>query len=110
MVVVLAGGPQTLEPDSEPLERVVTSLQERGSHVITVGVGDQVDRLELRLTVERDEDLFLADNFKDLLFKVDNIVDRMCHYATEAVQLQGELQSKSTISKHCMAEGWTSYC
>ena len=85
LVVILAGGRQTLEADSVPMERAVLPLRQMGIHVITVGVGGQVEAQELRLTVDRDEDLFLVHSLDQLLGKADKVSKRMCYYTKNAL-------------------------
>lgn len=78
IMVILTDGRQTPDPDAIPLYKAVRPLQQKGVAVLAVGVGSRVDLNELRQLVQKDSDVFSADNFDDLLQKTYEIAERTC--------------------------------
>jgi len=78
VMIILTDGVQTPDPDAVPLDRAVAPLHRDGVRVFAVGVGSQINKDELRLLVQRDNDVFLATNFDDLLKKTYEIAQRTC--------------------------------
>ena len=78
VMIILTDGVQTKDPDAVPLDQAVAPLHRDGVRVFAVGVGSLADRDELRLMVQRDDDVFLAKNFDDLLKKTYKIAQRTC--------------------------------
>jgi len=78
IMVILTDGRQTPDPDAIPLNEAVRPLHKKGVVVLAVGVGSKIDLNELRQLVQKDSDVFSADNFDDLLQKAYEISERTC--------------------------------
>jgi len=79
--MVITDGEQTQAPDTKNLKDVSEPLRKEGVQVLTLGIGSRVNPDELRLMVERDEDVLLAKSFDDLLVKVNSLVKSTCDAA-----------------------------
>lgn len=78
IVFVLTDGQQTPDPDAVALDVASESLRDAGVYVIAIGIGHQVDRGELRLMTETDQDVYLTSSFSDLLKKVSTFSTKAC--------------------------------
>jgi collagen type VI alpha len=78
LMVILTDGVQTPDPDAIPLGEAVIPLQTKGVTIFAVGVGSKINRNELRSMVQRDDDVFTATDFDDLLRKAYQISERTC--------------------------------
>lgn len=78
VLILLTDGKQNSDPRATPLEEAVLPLFQLGVKVFAVGVGDQISRDELRLIVEKDQDIFTVDDFDDLLAKSHQIARAAC--------------------------------
>ena len=81
ILIVLTDGKQSSDSRATPLEEAVSPLLQLGVKVLAVGVGSDVSHDELRLIVERDEDIFTVDNFDELLAKSHGIARFACEEA-----------------------------
>lgn len=78
ILIVLINGDQSLDPKVISLDQAVLPLLQLGVRLLAVGIGSDVSRDELRLIVEKDEDIFTVDNFDELLAKSNQIARAAC--------------------------------
>ena len=78
---VITDGEQTQESDTKDLKVVSEPLRKAGVQVLALGVGSGVNPDELRLIVEKDEDVLIAKNFQDLLDRVGSFIKSTCYLA-----------------------------
>ena len=78
VLIVLTSGKQTAAANAIPLEDAVQPSRRLGVRVLAVAVGNQADPEQLRLLVQRDEDVLQVAGFTDLLENTDQIVNRIC--------------------------------
>ena len=81
VLIVLTDGKQSSDPRATPLDEAVLPLLQLGVKVLAVGVGNDISRDELKLIVERDQDIFTVDDFDDLLVKSHQIARTACEEA-----------------------------
>ena len=81
IAMVITDGEQTQEEDTKDLKEVSEPLRKAGVQVLALGIGSGVNPDELRLMVERDEDVLLAKNFDDLMVKVNSLIKSTCELA-----------------------------
>ncbi|XP_078377620.1 SCO-spondin-like [Oculina patagonica] len=90
VLILLTDGKQNSDPRATPLEEAVLPLFQLGVKVFAVGVGDQISRDELRLIVEKDQDIFTMKDFDDLLAKSHQIARATCdEVKANELSLQG---------------------
>lgn len=75
---VLTDGRQTPDPDAVELNLASEPLRRANVYVTAVGIGHKVDRAELRLMTERDEDVYITTSFDELLSKVSTFSTKAC--------------------------------
>ena len=78
ILIVLTNGGQSSDPKATSLDQAVLPLLKLGVRLLAVGIGSDVSRDELRLIVEKDEDIFTVDNFDELLAKSNQIARAAC--------------------------------
>lgn len=78
IMIILTDGVQTPDPDAIALDQAVIPLRRAGVRVFAVGIGGHTRPSELRLMVERPDDVFMAADFDDLLKKTYQIAERTC--------------------------------
>lgn len=78
ILIVLTNGDQSSDPKATSLDQAVLPLLKLGVRLLAVGIGSDVSRDELRLIVEKDEDIFTVDNFDELLAKSNQIARAAC--------------------------------
>lgn len=81
ILIVLTDGDQSSDSKATPLDQAVLPLLQLGVKVLAVGVGSDVSRDELRLIVEKEEDIFTMDDFDELLAKSNQIARAACEDA-----------------------------
>lgn len=86
LALLLTDGTQTPAADAKGLREASEPLRKAGVRVLAVGVGSGVDRDELRLVTETEDDVVVADDFQDLLLKIGNLTSRACELAGECGQ------------------------
>lgn len=67
-----------MDPDAVPLREAARPLHGNDIRVFAIGVGHHYNRSQLRDIVERDQDLFEADDFDALLNLVKKIARGTC--------------------------------
>lgn len=78
IAVVLTDGQQTPDPDAVELDVAADELRRGNVYILAVGIGHMTDRKELRLMTERDQDVYMADSFDDLLNRVGAFAQTAC--------------------------------
>lgn len=78
---VITDGEQTQESDTKDLKVASEPLRKAGVQVLALGVGSRVNPDELRLIVEKDEDVLIAKTFQDLLERVGSLIKSTCYLA-----------------------------
>ena len=81
IAIVMTDGHQSSASDSKTLKEASEPLRKIGVHVIAVGIGREVDEVELRSLVRSERDVMLAKDFKDfndLEFKVMDHLETAC--------------------------------
>ena len=78
---VITDGAQTQESDTKDLKVASEPLRKAGVQVLALGVGSGVIPDELRLIVEKDEDVLIAKSFQDLLDRVGSFIKSTCYLA-----------------------------
>ena len=78
IAMLLTDGKQTNPSGTIDLREASAPLRNEGVRVIAFGVGNNVNVRELRLTVERDEDVILVTRFDDLVSKVNTHAANLC--------------------------------
>lgn len=78
---VITDGEQTQAPDAKDLKEVSEPLRKAGVQVLALGIGSKVNPDELRLIVEKNEDVLLAKSFEDLIQRVGSLIKSTCELA-----------------------------
>ena len=86
LALLITDGKQTRESDAIGLKEASEPLRQAGVRVLALGIGSDVDRNELRLVTETDDDVVMATDFEDLLLKIGNLTNRVCELAGECGQ------------------------
>ena len=89
LALLITDGTQTQVADAKELKEASEPLRKAGVRVLAVGVGSGVDADQLRLITETDDDVVIADDFQDLLLKLQNLTSRACELAGE---VKGEVK------------------
>lgn len=79
--VLITDGRQSQDAGAVSLDQAVRPLQEKGIKVIVIGIGDDVDKDELKsLVVNPEEDTFFVESFDDLKPLLDErkLKDALC--------------------------------
>lgn len=78
VAVVLTDGKS--DPGSEPLETATEPLREQGVHVVSVGLGSDIDEKELRtITTYKETGPFLIKDINDLVKYVESLAKEICY-------------------------------
>ena len=81
IAMVITDGVQTQEADTKDLREASAPLREAGVKILAIGIGNSTDPAELRLIVEKDEDVLLAKSFDHLLLKLNSLIKKTCSLA-----------------------------
>ena len=81
IAMVITDGVQTQEADTKDLREASASLRDAGVKILAIGIGSSTDKKELRLMVEKDEDVLLAKSFDDLILKLNSLIKKTCSLA-----------------------------
>lgn len=81
IAMLLTDGKQTDPTGTVNLREASVPLRNQGVRVIVFGVGKSINVRELRLTVERDEDVITVMKFDDLTTKVREYTASLCQAA-----------------------------
>lgn len=94
IALLLTDGEQTDPDGTVNLRRASMPLRQQGVRLIAFGVGKSINVRELRLVVERDEDVVRVMKFDDLITKVRN-------YTTSLCQAAGKRRKTSSLVISC---------
>ena len=86
LALLITDGNQTPAANTKGLREASETLRKAGVRVLAVGIGSGVEREELRLVTETDDNVLLATDFQDLLLKIGNLTSRACKLAGECSQ------------------------
>ena len=86
LALLITDGRQTSANDAKGLREASEPLRKAGVRVLAVGIGSDVDRDELRLVTETDEDVVVTADFQDLMLKIGHLTSRACELAGECGQ------------------------
>ena len=67
MLILLADGQQTFVPDIKHPEQYAKELASKGVDIFSVGIGEEIDRVELEVLISKPEHIFLASDLNSLL-------------------------------------------
>ena len=81
IAMVITDGVQTQEADTKDLREASAPLRDAGVKILAIGVGRSTNPAELRLMVEKDEDVLLAKSFDDWLVKLKSLIKKTCSLA-----------------------------
>ena len=80
-VVLLTDGRQSPAPDRTDLKEAAAPLLSTGVRIFAVGIGNDVDKRELQLIVEKPEDVIVAESFDELALRVRQVSIATCESA-----------------------------
>ena len=86
LALLITGGSQTPAADAKDLREASEPLRKAGVRVLAVGIGRGVDRDELRLVTETDNNIVVVPTFRYLPLKIGNLTSRACKLAGECRQ------------------------
>ena len=86
IAIVLTDGKQTQAADAVALDKAVAPLHALGVQVFAIGIGSEVDSNELRLLVQREEDV-RTTTFEDLQGIVKDISTSTCKTTGKCVSI-----------------------
>lgn len=81
IAMVITDGVQTQEADTKDLREASAPLRDAGVKILAIGIGSSTDPAELRLMVEKDEDVLLAKSFDHLILKLNSLIKKTCNLA-----------------------------
>ena len=99
IALLMTDGKQTDPRGVVNLREASAPLRKQGVRVLAFGVGENVNVRELRLTVERDEDVISVSNFDDLINKARTYTANLCAAAGKEI-----LTSLRTVPTIVMAD------
>ena len=83
LALLITDGSQTQPADTKGLREASDPLRKAGVHVLAVGIGSHVQRHELRLVTETDDNVVLVPRFEHLPLQIGNLISRACKLAGE---------------------------
>ena len=87
LVILLTDGKQTrfpsMTPRYIPIEDTVQLLRSKAARIFAVTIGSNIDMSAMRVVTEKDDDIFQATGFNDLVAKADSISKTSCVDARE---------------------------
>ena len=83
ILILLSGGKQTTARDAVSLEDASHHLHKAGVRILSIGMGNNVDFQEFRPISQREEDIFLAPSFDDLLRLSGSISKIICEASSK---------------------------
>ena len=78
VLVLITDGKQTLAPDAPPPQIALDALRQKAVRIYLIGVGDDLDHQWLRQLVQRDQDLMIAYDFKELFNRTRQVAQKIC--------------------------------
>ena len=87
LAVVITDGKS--DPGSEPLEVASQPLRERGVHVISVGLGHDIDVNELKaMTTHKETGPFLIKNWNSLIDYINSLAREICYGKSHLITME----------------------
>ena len=83
LVILLTDGKQTHSPSYIPIEDTVQRLRSKAARIYAVTIGSNISMSAMRVVTEKEDDIFQATEFNDLVAKADTISKRTCVDARE---------------------------
>ena len=83
LVILLTDGIQTNSSSYIPIEDTVQLLSSKAARIYAVTIGSNIDMSAMKAITEKDEDIFQATEFNDLVKKADSISKTSCVAARE---------------------------
>ena len=87
MVIVLTDGRQTKAPDGVDIQKVVAPLLSAGIRIFAVGIGNDVDEVELQLIVDKKEDAILVQSYNRLAVHARQLSIATCESSGKYVNI-----------------------
>ena len=81
IAMVITDGVQPQEADTKDLPEASAPLRDAGVKILAIGIGSSTNPAELRLMVEKDEDVLLAKSFDHLILKLNSLIKKTCSLA-----------------------------
>lgn len=78
VIIILTDGRQSHESNALPIQEAVVPLRQLSVKIHAVALGNQVNRLELRKLVAKDEDIFNIRDFDNLVNKSRQLATKTC--------------------------------
>lgn len=82
VMIILTDGRQSHDYDVIPLQEAVVPLHRLSVQVHAVAIGSQVNRVELRKLVQKEEDIFSIKDFTNLVDKSRQLASKTCGIIT----------------------------
>lgn len=82
VMIILTDGRQSQDYDAIPLQEAVRPLHRLSVQVHAVAIGSQVNKVELRKLVQKEEDIFNIKDFDSLVNKSRQLARRTCGIIT----------------------------
>jgi hypothetical protein len=70
------------------LKQEVRPLLESGVKTLSIGIGTEVDKKELRAMVEYDQDVITAENFDQLIRNIKSITRQTCEVISKILSVE----------------------
>ena len=81
IAMIITDGVQTQEADTKDLREASAPLRDAGVKILAIGIGAKANRSQLRLMVEKDEDVLMTKSFDDLILKLNSLIKKTCSLA-----------------------------
>lgn len=85
VIIILTDGRQSNDHDAIPIQDAVLPLQQLSVRIHAVAIGSQVNRVELRKLVVKEEDIFSIKDFDNLVNKSRLLASKTCGSITRPV-------------------------
>ena len=109
VLVIVTDGSQPPASDAVSLKEAVLPLRKLGVRVLVVGVTDSIHIAELLTLVERDQDVFWAKDFDDLLRKSCEIAEATCKLSAKGSSPRGGFFKHSSFNPQLLCQGKTRF-
>ena len=83
LVILLTDGKQSNSSSYIPIEDTVQLLRSKDARIYAVTIGSNIDMSAMKAITEKDDDIFQATEFNDLVKKADSISKTSCVDARE---------------------------
>ena len=93
VMIILTDGRQSNDLDVVPIQDAVQPLHQLSVQIHAVAIGNQVNRVELRKLVGKEEDIFSIKDFDNLVNKSRHLATRTCGMITRPPPGKHRLQN-----------------